>query len=391
MQILKQTDELKVYLEGDWKKLRSKNCNYDFNLKNGEHLVWGKSEKTEDDPQMSPWGPFIADIEITTKCNGINGKLCQYCYKANTPKGDNMSLSTFINVIKQVNYNQQLTQVAYGLDSQALANPDLWAMCDYLRENHIIPNGTVAQLDDHIAYKIVNRFGGVAVSYHSDFEVLADTIAKLQFNRENCAEEFVTLKQINIHFMLSEETYDECIQLLENIKTDKRYDGLNAVVLLGLKKCGRAEKGFNRLSDEKFSKLVKLFFENKIGLGFDSCSANRFEKVMCEWTDEKNKKVFEVDDFEVGPQDDRLKHLEVMKNQQDLQNILQMVEPCESGLFSSYINVDGDFYPCSFNEKSEYQFNVLGTIPFKTHWENGLNDWRAKLAASKRSCPEYEV
>jgi len=389
MEILKQTDQFKVYIDGDYKFFKSENYNYTFNLKNGAFARWGA--KKEDDPEMSPFGPEILDIEITTQCNGISGKLCKYCYKANTPKGDNMSFGVFKQIIEKVNYNKQLTQVAFGLDSQALANPDLWAMCDYLRENYIIPNGTVAQLNDETAYKIVNRFGGVAVSYHSDFEVLADTIAKLQFNRENCYEEFVTLKQINIHFMLSKETYDECLILLDKIKTDPRFNGLNAVVLLGLKKCGRAEKGFNRLSDEKFSNLVRLFFQRKVGLGFDSCSANRFERTMVAWTDEKNKKVFEVNDFEVGPQDDRLKQLEILKNQTELNQIIQMIEPCESGLFSSYINVDGDFYPCSFMEKMEWSFDVLGEMPFQFHWENGLEEWRKNLLANKRSCPEYDV
>ena len=378
IKMLKQGDGFEVFIEGNIKKFRSENYNYDFDLTNGNFSRWGETE--EDDPTWSQFGPEILDCEITTKCAGISGRLCSYCYKANTPKGRDMTFETFQKVIEEVNFNQQLTQVAFGLGSTAEENPDIWNMCHYLRENHIIPNGTVAQLSQITALNIATNFGGVAVSYHGDFEVLADTVYKLEYGKTKAPNS--TLQQINIHFMISEETYDDCLKLIELIKTDTRLKDVNAVVLLGLKKCGRAEKGFNRLSDEHFDILVKKFFQEKIGFGFDSCSANRFEHMMVKWTAEKVAKIDEVDDFEVGPQDDRLKHLSKLAEHKKLNDILQMIEPCESGLFSSYINVDGFFYPCSFNEKPEWGFDVVngetvGTpeengghiVKFKDHWD----------------------
>jgi hypothetical protein len=71
--------------------------NYTFNKTNGDFKRWGKTY--EEDPKFSPIGPEILDIEITTICNGINGKLCRECYKSNTPKGHNMSFDTFKDVL----------------------------------------------------------------------------------------------------------------------------------------------------------------------------------------------------------------------------------------------------------------------------------------------------
>ena len=52
----------------------SEDFNYYFNYKTGYTAVWGKT--LEDDPEFAPF-PLLADMEITTICNGIGnyGKL----------------------------------------------------------------------------------------------------------------------------------------------------------------------------------------------------------------------------------------------------------------------------------------------------------------------------
>jgi hypothetical protein len=335
---------------------------------------WGK--KIEDDPEYSPFGPEILDCEITTSCNGINGKLCDYCYKSNTPKGKNMDFETFKSIVEKINVNKQLTQVAFGLGSTAEENPDLWKMCDYLRENRIIPNGTVAQLSDETAQKIALKFGAVAVSYHSDFEVLADTIKKLH---EASKDPAATLKQINVHFMIAEETFMECFNLFQKVKSDKRFIGLNAIVLLGLKKCGRAiGNNYSKLSDDKFKNLIKLAFQNEIGIGFDSCSAKKFEKAINEIAEENIQKNLE-------------KEALILKWKA---NLMQLSEPCESfGLFSSYINVDGDYFSCSFCENMEKPMSVLKCNNFIQDIWNGdiVKIRRDQSIKRKRECPYYDI
>jgi hypothetical protein len=67
------------------KYFKSSNYNYRFNLNNGFFARWGKT--FDHDPPYSPFGPEIADIEISTICPGIDGIHCPYCYKANTKTG----------------------------------------------------------------------------------------------------------------------------------------------------------------------------------------------------------------------------------------------------------------------------------------------------------------
>lgn len=84
---------------GKQKFVRSGFYNYNFSYENGNFERWGKTK--EDDPQIAPF-PEILDCEITTKCNGVGGKLCSFCYKGNTPKGHNMSFETFKNIIDKM-------------------------------------------------------------------------------------------------------------------------------------------------------------------------------------------------------------------------------------------------------------------------------------------------
>ena len=93
--------KFKVADSQDIKSVQSEHYNYIFNKKSGMFVRWGKTEK--EDPQASPIGPEILDIEITTKCSGIRGKLCSYCYKSNTAIGKNMSFETFKKVIDNAN------------------------------------------------------------------------------------------------------------------------------------------------------------------------------------------------------------------------------------------------------------------------------------------------
>jgi hypothetical protein len=266
-----------ITIKGDYKICRTESYNYDFNMKTGFFARWGKTK--EDDPQFAPLGPEIIDFEITTKCNGVNGKLCKYCYKSNTPDGKNISLETFKQVIEKINCNNQVTQLAFGLGSSAEENPALWDMCKYLRENNIIPNGTVADITQKTAEKIAKNFGAVAISIHlphvdtcyNQVKMLTDLIGK----------ENNTLVQTNIHFVLCEETLNAAHKHLEAVKTDPRLAKLNATVFLQLKQKGRAEgKQFHPVSYKAFSKLVNKALEEKISIGFDSCAGQKFASAI---------------------------------------------------------------------------------------------------------------
>ena len=148
---------------------------YIFNKDNGNFMRWGKTPK--DDPNYSPIGGEILDIEVTTQCNGINGKLCPFCYKSNTPDGKNMSLDTFKSILDKMGV--QLTQVAFGADSEASSNPELFQMAEYCREKGVVPNITVANISDETADRLASVMGAVAVSRYDDKDACYDSVKKL--------------------------------------------------------------------------------------------------------------------------------------------------------------------------------------------------------------------
>jgi len=339
--------DFRINYDGDWKYFCSPNYNYSFNLKNGTFARWGTTEK--DDPEFSPFGPEILDFEITEDCAGF----CPYCYKDNKPHGKNTSFETFKSVVEKVNPNKTLTQVAFGLGMTGMENPELPKMCEWLRSNNIIPNGTIANITEETGKWLAKNFGACAVSVHHHWkdwkEIFANSVSYLTQHG---------LKQTNCHFVLAQETLPILYELIELAKTDSRLSKLNAIVLLSIKQCGRAAKGnFHRVSENDFNELCKNLLNSKISFGFDSCSAKRFEQFLDMYPEYKHLSVF--------------------------------VEPCESGLFSAYTNVDGIIYPCSFLEIPEQAYNILECNDFLNYWN--ASEWRKKLLACNRHCPMYAI
>jgi len=69
--------ELSISKQG--KVLRSENYNYIFNSRTGFFVRWGKT--ADDDPQYSPFGPEILDLEISVGGDCMGN--CPFC----SPKG----------------------------------------------------------------------------------------------------------------------------------------------------------------------------------------------------------------------------------------------------------------------------------------------------------------
>ena len=276
------------------KLFKSKDANYIFDLKSGRMMLWGG--RYEYDPTYFP-APNILDMEVTTKCKGG----CPFCYKSNTSSGKNMSFETFKKIFDTL--PKSITQIAFGADRDLSANPDLIFMMKYAKSHGIVPNITAAYISEEMADILSEVCGAVAISRYENKDECYDSIKRLTDRG---------MTQVNIHLMVSEETYDRCIETVKDAAEDPRLEKLNAIVCLCLKQKGRGES-FNVLSDKKFKALIDLARENKIGLGFDSCSS--------------------------------LKALRAMG-----QDIQKYVLDCEASLQSSYINVDGNYYPCSFCE-----------------------------------------
>lgn len=345
--IKSMNDKFNIEIVKSVKKLKSEKYNYIFGLKSGGMMEWGKT--LDDTPDYSPFGPIILDVEVTSICegpySGPNGKTpCSFCYKSNGKMGHNMSLETFKSILgsfpKDLGGNYALTQIAFGVDAQAKSNPDLFMMMKYARDNYIIPNITVADVDFDTSKKIVEVCGACAVSAykHADnFETCLksiDNITNAYFEAKNIdRKEFerkhgeksvemwrnMTGMQINIHYMLSNETFSGAHEIIDLIKKDKRLSYVNALVFLGLKQKGRG-CNFNIISKKTFDTILHHAYYEKIRLGFDTCLACRFNKYLEEY---------------------RLKDFLLNKNS---------IETCCAGRISAYINEHGEYYPCSFME-----------------------------------------
>lgn len=340
---------MKLFIDGNFKKFRSENYNYDFNMVNGNFERWGKIK--DDDPTYSKFGGEILDIEVSTICSFG----CPFCYKSNLPNGKHMSFETFKTIFDKLpRYDgvHFLTQVAFGI-GDINASDDLWKMMEYCRENKVIPNITINgdRLTDDIINKLVSLCGAISVSRYKNKNICYDAIKKLSDKG---------FKQINIHQMVSEETYDQTLETIKDIKTDNCLKGLNAIVYLSLKQKGRGIN-HNKLAYDKFKNIIKLSLKNNISFGFDSCGANKCSSVF------KELKVY--DKYE------------------------KYIEPCESCSFSQYIDVDGKFYPCSFANNETEGIDIMKIDNFLNdvwHNKNTVIE-RKKIQDNGRSCPYFNV
>ena len=353
------SDKYRVCEDQTTKIFMSEEANYFFNKKTGYMSTWGK---TPDEDAVKFPAPTLLDMEVTTICKGVDGKPCPFCYKSNSPNGKYMTFETFKDIFDKM--PKSVTQIAFGADAQATSNPDLFKMMSYARSNGVIPNITVAQITDETAEKLAKVCGAVAVSYYpkANPDACLDSVYKL-ISRG--------MKQVNIHMMIAEETYQDALQLIDDCATDDRLKGLNAVVFLSLKRKGRGV-GFTPMTQEHFNDVVQKAMRNDIRIGFDSCSSF------------KSLRAFE----EVGK----------------LQFVKDSVIACESTLESSYINVDGKFFPCSFLEGEkgwEEGLDVVNCTDFiKDIWDSPkTEEFRNSLLASTASvedvkcrvCPYFEV
>jgi radical SAM protein with 4Fe4S-binding SPASM domain len=346
---------MKIYESKKKKIIFSESYNYSFDKETGSHLRWGGTR--QDNPVCSPHGPEIADIEISTICDGVSGKPCDFCYKNNIRTGRNMSLGTFMELFHKL--PRTLTQIAFGVGSID-ANPDLFEILEYCRNNayqEIIPNITINGSHMNSGYydRLVKLCGAIAVSKYKPKEICYSTVKELTDRDHN---------QINIHQLVAEETFSDCLNLIADVKTNSSLKGLNAVVFLALKPKGKRNR-LHVLSRRKYEYLVNKCLEYEINFGFDSCSTPKF------W--------------------------ETVKDHKNYASFSALSEPCESALFSIYINVDGEILPCSFMQGEELKPQSLLENDFMNIWNGAeLDKFRSRLLKTAkdnicRKCPKFEV
>jgi hypothetical protein len=290
------------------KRCLSPAYNYEFDTDSGRFARWGSTP--DDDPA---WGALeIFDLEVSTVCHGIGAGPCRFCYKSNTARGENMSLTTFQQIFHTL--PRTLTQIAFGIGDLD-ANPDLVAMFEYCRDNPynpgVVPNLTIngAGLTDAWASTLARLCGGVAVSVYEPHDVAYDAVRQLLD---------AGLRQVTLHLLVAEETLANCQSVIREAATDPRLAGLTAIVFLTLKPKGKRNT-YHVLKDvNAYRNLVHLAWEHGVNIGFDSCAAPTF--------------------------------LAAMRDHPARAQLATAVEACESDRFSGYANVRGQYWHCSFTE-----------------------------------------
>jgi len=351
-------DEAMVFDNDKYKAVKSPSYNYIFIKSNGKFARWGETQG--DDPDTSPFGPEILDIEIATGyCSAaMNG--CPWCYKSNTWKqGELMSLDTFKHVIDVLNQGV-LTQVAFGL-TDVDANPDFPDMLRYCRNVGIVPNYTTSGhgLNVDLFNVTADLCGAVAVSVYDHNRRLAISTIKAFIE--------LGMDQVNAHLLY----WDGNSMFIKNVMSQlASIDGLNAAVLLALKPIGQGQK-YQTATYSQTKELIEHAISVGLLYGFDSCTAPKFIKWVLEGSDySKSKKSY----------------------------LIMLSESCESSRMSSYVNVKGEFYPCSFVENVGLEpINMLDCTSIEDFWFHKQTiSFRKKLIATKDSyncfhCPAFQL
>jgi hypothetical protein len=262
-----------------------------------------------------------------------------------------MNLETFGIILDKI--GKQLTQIAFGI-TDADSNPYFPAMLKHCRESGVIPNYTTSGLGmtEDLFTLSAEACGAVAVSVYPHNKDLAYATVDRFINEG--------IEQTNIHLLY----YQENLRFVHRILEDVGHGNISphAVVLLALKTRGRG-KNFTPTTEEQFGELVDSAMAHNIPLGFDSCSAPKFEQ----WAMSNNK-----------------------------EDLLIYSEPCESGLMSSYINVEGNFFPCSFVEgigNWKQGISVLDCKDFLNDvwFHPRVTEWRSSLLNNHRHCPVFRI
>ena len=326
----------------------SDDYNYKFNMDSGYFERWGKTE--DDDPQYSPYGPEIIDLELSSgQCRGN----CPFCYKGNTPNLpiEYMSFETYKKLFKIINV-PTLTQIAFGI-TDIDANPDFWDIIEFTANNDIIPNYTTngIGITKDIADKTRLFCGAVAVSVYMHNKEKAYNAIKMYID--------AGMNQVNIHFMMSTETMDFAYDVMHDIQTDDRLKGMNAIVFLQYKD-KNPQAHFTSPNFLQFKSLIDCCLDMNVKFGFDSCSSAMFMKAV--------------------------------SGRDNADELIKYVDNCESTLFSFYLDVDGNGYPCSFLQNANLEWksgiDVLGVTDFVSEvWFNPrVDDYRQKLLLSSKDC-----
>lgn len=315
----------------------------------GLTMRWGKT--LHDDPKWAPV-PELADISISNHCS----KGCSYCYRKSAKNNEFMTLEQYERVLDAINHPKygNVFQVALG-GGEPLEHPQLVQIIEVTLKREIVPNFTTNGmfLTEDVCKTIQGKVGAVALSIASVAELEREKIAMLRKYDI----------RTNVHYVLSAKNVGEAIEIVSG-KHNAVFEGVNAIIFLTYKPAGRCIRDGvlqEGIEMEQFVQKVNDYDNKGLKIGFDACfMPNLLHKGF--------------------------KHAE-------------LVDVCEAGFFSVYVDHKMNVSPCSFSgEKDTYS---LEEYDFYDIWENKFAEYRERLqnkckhidctahAVCRGCCPYY--
>ncbi len=299
----------------------------------GATFRWGANHGAN--PYMAPW-PELADISVSNYCT--NG--CRYCYRSSDAGGRSMSLDDFRFVLEQLTSKTygSVFQVALG-GGEPLLHPDFAAMLRLAREEYgIIPNYTTCGKYFNQSNVAATRAycWAIAVSwdpYRDDLSIqdLAKLGSDLKSEGIRC----------NIHYVVSEQTLGQATAILKG-ECDEYLRPFNAVIFLTYKPLGRADSTGVIKSPGALKSYLGMIDHpaTVIRIGCDAC----FVPSLLKATDVEES----------------------------------VIDSCECGFFSVYIDENLKVMPCSFCNDDRFKFD-LRQVSFREIWQDRFAAYRSHV------------
>ena len=314
-----------------------------FDTDNGFYVRSGVIENGKDtdvDPFMAAY-PELIDVGIMGSC--AHASICTVgCYQGGIDnQKPNMALSDYRSIIDQS--KGKVFQIALGGHGDPNKHEDFEAILRYTRENNIVPNYTTSGLllTDREVGLTKEYCGAVAVSWYRQnhtFEALR------KFTKAGCTT--------NIHYVLSNKTIDEAIEILRN---DYEFNGINAIIFLTHKPVGKGSTDdVLDVNDARLKEFFDLIAKpHPFKVGFDSCTVPG------------------------------------LVNFADIN--FDSVDTCEGARYSMYISSDMVAVPCSFDQKHRFG-NDLRSMTIKESWDSPkFSAFRDSMRHSCNGCKQHDI
>lgn len=253
-----------------------------------------------------------------------------------------MSASDYHFVLSQLSHDRwgNVFQVALG-GGEPLEHPSLFEILDITLQFGVVPNLTTngQHITADIAQQLTGKVGAVALSV-TDLE-------KCDFRAIGCLTSAGI--KTNLHFLLGKASLQQAIRIV-----DGQYDSIlaeiNAVIFLTYKPAGRASQDDCLCWDQDLRAFLNGVDAKRAttAIGFDAC----FVPLLLHTTGVDRR----------------------------------LVDPCECGFFSVYIDEELNVKPCSFTNSPNHCYS-LREMSFEQVWQVELHEYRNSMVnACQRQC-----